>query len=82
MPSFRIVDFRFAIKCFDRVDLLLRNFGLPYDTSVISSKIQILAKTRLFQVPFAKMETLSDGSFVSLSVVRSVWFNRYVALRT
>jgi hypothetical protein len=65
MSSFRIVDFRFAIKCFDRVDLLLRNLGLPYDTSVNTRKIQILAQTRLFQVPFAKMEPLSDGSFIS-----------------
>ena len=82
MTSFRIVDFRFAVKCFDRVDLLLRNLGLPYDTSVNASKIQILAQTRLFQVPFAKMETLSDGSFISLTVVRSLWFNGYIAHRT
>lgn len=63
MSSFRIVDFRFAIKWFDRVDLLLRNLGLPYDTSVKTSRIQILAQTRLFQVPFAKVDTLSDISY-------------------
>ena len=72
MSSFRIVDFRFAIKCFDRVDLLLRNIGLTYDTSVKTSKIQILVQTRLFQVPFAKVDTLSDISFISLTVVRSL----------
>ena len=65
MSSFRIVDFRFAVKCFDRVDLLLRNLGLPYDTPVNTSNMQFLAHTRLFQVPFAKVETLSDGVFIS-----------------
>jgi len=82
MSSFHIVDFRFAIKCFDRVDPLLRNLGLPYDTSVKTSKIQIVVQTRLFQVPFAKVDTLSDISFISLTVVRSLCFNRYVALST
>lgn len=42
MSLFRIANFRFAIKRFDRVDLSLRNLGLPLsDGSVISLTVVV-----------------------------------------